>query len=168
MARHEPLQDLDTWSSHATPALVLVGLILLTSLPMPIGQWPLPNLVLIAVYIASARRPKSLPAGLLFGLGLLHDLLGSTPIGLHALEYLVVHAIATQMRRAAQSFVALWVGFIPAVAIAAAMTWAVISLYHMVWVAPDLVLTRAVASALAFPALALPVLWLIGGHRNAA
>ncbi len=162
MAYPEPHLPAETASHAWLPTIALTVLVLLSVVPMPVGHGPLPDIVLIAVYLTSARRSAAVSPAAMFCLGLLHDMLGSTPFGLHALVYVLVHAAAAQTSRLSRSFLAQWLGFVPCAAIAAGASWMVISIHYSSVVSPDPILSQTLASLLAFPVIALPILWLLG------
>lgn len=163
--RTPPAND---WIARATPPLVLALLIPLAVLPTPFDQRPLPDLVLTGVYIACVRRPEAVPILALFVLGLLQDLLGNVPLGLHALSYVLVHGVATRLPLARHGLLHLWLGFVPVAIMAGAAGWLAMCAYHTVWIGPDPVLARAAASIILFPVLAIPLVWLLGRPRHAA
>ncbi len=166
MLYRDPAQIADGWLMRAAPALWLTLLVLIAALPTPFDQSPVPDLVLTGVYAACIRRPESVPIAVLFALGLLQDLLSTVPFGLHAVVYVLVHGLATRLPVARDSFLQIWLGFVPVAALAGAAGWLAVCLHHMVWIAPDPVLARSAASVIAFPVLALPLLWLFGYTRH--
>lgn len=168
MFYQDPARITDGWLVRIAPSLLLVLLVLVAALPMPFDQRPLPDLVLTAVYIACIRRPEAVPILVVFALGLLQDLLGSVPLGLNALVYVLVHASATRLPLAQHSLSQLWLGFVPVAALAGAAGWMAMCVYHTVWIPPDPVLARTAATVVAFPLLAWPLLWLFGQPRHAA
>jgi rod shape-determining protein MreD len=87
-------------------------------------------LVLGCVFFWSLFRPASLPPLLVFGLGVLADLLGYGPIGVGVLTLLIVHGLAMRWRRALsrQGFLMVWLVFAAIAAAAAALQWALTSL----------------------------------------
>jgi len=159
---------MDGWLVRVTPPLWLGLLILIAALPSPFDQRLLPDLVLTGVYVACVRQPKSVPILVLFGLGLLQDLLSSVPFGLHAFVYVLVHGLATRLPLTGRSLSQIWLGFVPVAALAGAAGWVAMSAYHMVWLAPEPLLARAAASVIAFPLLGPPLLWLFGRPSHAA
>lgn len=154
------------WAARALPGMALAGLILLSALPTPFDQRPLPDLVLIAVYLASVRRPPAVSAPVLFGLGLLHDLLSAVPVGLHAFVYVLVYGLASNLPLDPHRLSHLWLGFVPVAALAAAASWFAVSVYHVIWLAPDPMLARAAASIVVFPLLAFVLTWVLWSRRD--
>lgn len=116
----------------ATPtALALVGVLLL-SLPIRLaeGHLPTPILPLIVVFFWSIYGPSYMPAGSIFAVGLLQDLLVGGPLGLWPAVYLATHYIALSQR---SYFVGreprvVWLGFAFAASLAALILWLVMSL----------------------------------------
>jgi len=162
MLHRNPARIADNWAARVMPTLALVLLILIAILPTPFDQRPLPDLVLIGIYLACVSRRSTMSAVLVFGLGLLHDLLSFVPLGLHAFVYVLVYALAIRLPLDPNRIVHLWLGFVPVTALAAVASWLAVSSHHMIWLSPDPVLARAAASIIAFPLLALPVVWLLG------
>jgi rod shape-determining protein MreD len=117
---------------------------LLTEMPFDIvGQSALlPAVTLAAVWFWSVFRPASMPPPLVFGIGLLLDLLGYLPLGTGVLTLLIVHGIALRWRRflAQQGFAVIWAAF-------------------------SLVASGAAVSAALYPALAIP---LAAAHASIA
>ena len=89
---------------------------LLTTLPFGLrdqGQL-MPAVTLASVWFWSLFRPGSLPAPIVFLLGLLFDLLGYLPLGLGVLGLLLAQAIALRLRRGLvrQGFPVVWLAFV--------------------------------------------------------
>jgi|GEM_PF-5731833 len=168
MRQRDSAHFAEIWNGRLLPTLVLTASILLAALPTPFDRAPLPDPVLTAVYLACVCRPASVPPLLLFGLGLLHDLLSFTPIGLHAFVYVLVYALSQRLPVDDSRILSLWLGFVPVVALAGLASWFAVSLHHLIWLAPDPVLARAAASFVTFPVLAFPLLWVLESHNDEA
>jgi len=123
---------LDIAARYSVPGAATVFVLLLLSLPLGIpGQAPMqPAWAVSAVYFWSLFRPASLPAALVFGIGLLLDLLAEGPIGLHPLILLATHGTALRLRRflTRQGFGTVWLIFIAVAAAAAAAEFAITAL----------------------------------------
>jgi rod shape-determining protein MreD len=166
MFHRNPARIMDNWAAGAMPTLVLTLLILISILPIPFDQRPLPDLVLIGIYLACDGRRSTMSAVVVFGLGLLHDLLSFVPLGLHAFVYVLVYALAIRLPLDDNRILHLWLGFVPVAALAAVASWLAVSSHHMVWLSPDPVLARAAASIITFPLLALPLVWILGNPSD--
>jgi rod shape-determining protein MreD len=159
-------RDIPAASWHAV--IALTALVLLSAVPLPVGHGPLPDIVLIGIYLACSRRVGSISLGIVFCLGLLQDLLGSTPFGMNALVYVLVHAAASQTRLLTRTFLGHWLGFAPCAIIAAAASWAVISVHYTSLVSADPIIAQTLATILAFPLIAAPIHWFAGALHDQA
>ncbi len=160
---------LDTASRYALPGAQTVAVLLLLSAPLGIpGQAQLqPAWAQASVFFWSLYRPASLPAPLVFAIGLLLDLLAQGPVGIEVLVLLLIHAVALKSRRVLtrSGFAAVWLAF-TGVALGAALlefllvcllTWRGLPLWPGAF-------EFGVAAGL-YPFLAL---YLIGLHRGLA
>lgn len=116
---------LDVAARYSVPAALTVLVLLLLGLPFGLpGQAPMqPAWAVACVYFWSLYRPASLPAAVVFGIGILLDLLAEGPIGVHPLILLAVHGTVLRLRRflTRQGFGAVWLVFV-GVAAAACIT----------------------------------------------
>ncbi len=73
----------------------------------------MPLTPLAAVFFWTLYRPGLMPPWVVFGLGVLADLLSAAPLGVNALIFLLLHGgVMTQRRALAkQSFLIVWIGF---------------------------------------------------------
>ncbi len=115
-------------------ALVAVALDLLPLL----GAAPdtvAPLLALAVVYQWTIRRPDLFTPGSAFLLGIVRDLAGGLPLGLHALTFLVPALLLGRAPRALlrQSVSLAWLVFLPVVAATALVRW---GLGSLVWMQP--------------------------------
>ncbi len=149
-------------------ALTLVVLLVLsTPLGLP-GQAAMqPAWALANVYFWSLYRPSSMPAGAVFIVGLLLDLLAQGPIGVGVLILLVVHGAALPLRRflTRQGFAYVWMVFFGFAAAAAAAEWATVCL--LTWRALPL-WPALFEFALAVGMYPLLAVLLIRAHRGIA
>lgn len=92
---------LDVASRYAFPGVQTVAVLLLLSAPLGLpGQAQLqPAWAMTCVYFWSLYRPASMPALLVFGVGLLLDLLAQGPVGIQVLVLLLIHAVGLRARR---------------------------------------------------------------------
>lgn len=123
---------LDTASRHAYPGVQTVLVMLLLSAPFGIaGQAQLqPAWAMTSVYFWSLYRPASMPALLVFFIGLLLDLLAQGPVGIAVLILLLIHAGALKLRRnvTGSGFALVWLVFIGVAAAADLLEWLLVCL----------------------------------------
>jgi len=123
---------MDVASRHAFPGVLTVIVLLLLSAPLGIpGQAQLqPAWAMACIFFWSLYRPASMPAPLVFALGLLLDLLGQEPVGIQILALLLIHAAALKLRRTLtrSSFSIVWMVFIMLSAAFALTEWLLVSL----------------------------------------
>ena len=119
--------QMDVASRHAFPAAQTTIVLLLLAAPigMP-GQAQIQSAWTMAcIYFWSLYRPAALPALLVFGIGLLLDLMAQGPVGIGVLLLLLIHAVALKFRRALtrSGFGDVWLAFIGVAAAASAGKW---------------------------------------------
>jgi rod shape-determining protein MreD len=124
--------QLDVASRYAFPTLFTAVVLLLLSAPLGIpGQAQLqPAWALAACWFWSLFRPASMPAGCVFALGLLLDLVAGGPVGIQVLILLLVHGVALRSRRSLirSGFALVWLAFMAVAAGAALLEWLLVSL----------------------------------------
>lgn len=134
------LQRLDAWARYMTPAALTLLLALISVLPVQIPGFAVvgPGLVLMAVYYWAIYRPEVLPFALVFLLGLFHDTLTGSPLGLSALIYMLAYGLVAGQRRffLGKSFGVVWWGFMLVAAAAESLRWLLVSIYFGVPVSP--------------------------------
>ncbi len=160
---------LDTASRYAFPGVQTMIVLLLLSAPIGIpGQAQLQVAwVMASVFFWSLFRPASMPALVVFFIGLVLDLLAQGPVGIQVLVLLLIHAVALRLRRSLTrgGFAMVWLVFIGIAAAAAAGEWLLVCL--LTWRLPPVwpgLFEWGVAAGL-YPILAL---YLIGLHRGLA
>ncbi len=118
------LRRIDALFRAAFPSLVTVLLLVLAVVPMG-GPGMLMAAALPAVFFWTIFRPAAMPAPAVFGLGLLHDLLAITPLGVGIIVLLAAHGMALRFRDVLmrQSFLVVWMAFCVFAAVAALLTW---------------------------------------------
>ncbi len=121
---------MDVASRYALPGAQTVAVLLLLSAPLGLpGQAQLqPAWTMACVYFWSLYRPASMPAPLVFAIGLLLDLLAQGPVGIQVLVLLLIHAAALGARRALtrSGFVVVWLAFTGLAALAALAEWVLV------------------------------------------
>ena len=89
-----------------------------------------PAWALACVFFWSVFRPNAMPPLVVFGLGLLVNLLGLAPPGVSLLILLICHGVAVRGRRvlARQGFLLVWLVFVAVAAAASALEWMLVCL----------------------------------------
>ncbi len=160
---------LDMAARYSFPVALTVFVLMLLSMPIGLpGQAEMqPAWALASVYFWSVYRPASMPAGVVFAIGLLLDLLAQGPIGVGVLILLLTQATALRFRRflTRQGFAVVWLAFTGFAAAAASVEWAMVSV--ITWRALPLspALFECFMSIGAYPLLAV---MLIRAHRTLA
>jgi len=160
---------LDIAARSAFPATCTVLLMLLTRMPLGIpNQFALlPAATLACVYFWSLFRPAAMPPAVVFGIGLLFDLLSYLPIGVGVLTLLVVHGLALRWRRVLtrQGFMSVWLAFAGFAISAAALGWLLTAALSVRVLPMAPALFQAVLTAALYPVLAV---LFIQAHRTVA
>ena len=154
------------WSG-ALPSLIIGIFILGMTAPSPIHSALMPDFVLMLIFVTAAFRIEAFPVWLCFLLGLMADLLGSTPPGMQALTFVLVHGFASSQRRHLVLVQFLWGGFLLAAGATMLFRWALLSAYHTAWLDLEPLLVNAVISVIVFPVVSYPLQCLVGGARYA-
>jgi len=123
---------LDMAARRGFPGCTTALLLLATAAPLGVpGQAELQaSIALACVFFWSLFRPASMPPAIVFGVGLLADLLGYAPPGVGVLTLLIAHGLALRWRRvlARQGFLLVWLAFVGVALGATAIQWALTSL----------------------------------------
>jgi len=158
---------MDKWAWRLTPFALTLILVIVNMIPMHIPGYArvVPLLSLMAVYHWTVFRPELLPAAAVFVIGLLQDILSGTPIGIHALVFLIVYGVVISQRRflAGKSFAVVWLGFSIVATGAAVISWVLMSMYHAALVDPRPVFFQYLLTLGVFP----PLGWLLMRWQNA-
>lgn len=152
-------RQLDAAARAAFPASCTALMLLATSFPLGIpgqAEWQ-PAAALACVFFWSLFRPSSMPPAIVFGIGLLADLLGLSPIGASVLVLLVVHGFALRWRRVLvrQGFLLVWVVFLGVAAGAALLQWALTCALTVRLFSPAPALFQWALTAGLYPVLAM-------------
>ena len=109
-------QRLEHGGRLAVPLLSAVVCVLLGSIvwPLPYLGSVAPPLALMAIYYWALHRPDLLRPGMVFVIGLLHDVVNFLPLGLSAMLFVAAHQLIYRNRRffVGHSFLMMWSGFI--------------------------------------------------------
>lgn len=117
-------------------ASALLALVVdLLPLPSPAPQAVAPLVTLAVVYHWTVHRPDFLTPGSIFFVGLLRDLAGHLPLGLHASSFLLVPALLRRVPRGPlqRSLPLAWLLLFPIVALVGLWRWLLAAL---VWLQP--------------------------------
>ncbi|MBL8658354.1 MAG: rod shape-determining protein MreD [Rhodospirillales bacterium] len=130
--------------------LALAGSVPLSAIDLQIIR---PLLPFAAVYYWALYRPDLLPAPVAFSLGLLVDILGGAPLGVHAAVFCLVHGGLRRQRRflVGKSFMINWSGFALVAAGALALVWLLASILHGAPLSAEALLMQAATTIAAFP-----------------
>lgn len=151
------LRRADALARAALPGAATAALLVLAAVPVGLPG-AVPAVALPCVFFWSLVRPAALPPPVVFGLGLLQDLLTAAPLGAGMLVLLLVHGLVARWRGflARQSFLAVWLAFCGFAAGAGALAWMLQALlgWRLPPVAPGLAqlgLTAGLYPLLAWP-----------------
>jgi rod shape-determining protein MreD len=137
------------------PLLATAVLVFLGAVPTQLPDFDAvtPALSLAAVYFFAIYRPSLLPAPAVFGVGLFQDALLGLPFGLSALILLGVYGVVVSQRAAfrGRPFLIAWAGFAVAVPVAAAVTWAIVSILAGTMVPSTAVAFQALLTVAVYP-----------------
>ncbi len=153
-----PWTKLDNFSRALAPGLVTLLLVLISVVPTHIPDWSLiaPALVLMSVYYWAIHRPDLMPAPVVFGFGLLEDVLVGTPLGVNAFLLLIAYGLVVGQRRFfhGKSFGVVWWGVMLVGAGVMTLEWLVMSLLTGGPVDPRPALFALMLTITLYPALA--------------
>lgn len=118
---------LDLVARSLFPFALTLLLVMVSIVPLRIPDLSpiVPSLGIIAVYYWVIYRPELMPGWAVFLLGLVQDLLGGGPLGIHALVFLLLVAAVGAQRRflATGSFAFVWAIFLPVAAATFFLIW---------------------------------------------
>ena len=142
--------------THFTITLLLV---LASAVPwhIPMFSPVTPAFAAMAIYYWSIYRPDKLPYVATFSLGLLHDLLTGTPLGLSALIYLLGQGVLNSQRTFfhGKPFLVVWWGFSLVMPGMALVSWVIASLYFNTLLPPMPFVVQVVLTVLLYPLFGL-------------
>jgi len=160
---------LDLAARHAFPASITILLMLLTEAPfgVPDQTTLLPAVALISVWFWSLYRPGAMSPPVVFGIGLLLDLLDWLPFGTGVVTLLLVHGVALQWRRflGRQGFILVWLTFAAVAAGAAGLEWVATAVLTWRLIPPGPAMFQATLCVALYPALAI---MFARAHRSIA
>lgn len=117
---------------------VLALFLLLGFLTLPVVDGVKPDFFLIALYYWAIYRPTIVPFTLCFGAGLVIDVLGNAPLGIHALIFILVRWMVSHQRRflMGQPYAALWAVFGVITVLSTFIKWALFGMAQGSWGLP--------------------------------
>lgn len=144
--------------ASGTPVAMTLLLLLFSVLPYGVPRFAMlcPFFALISVHFWAARRPDLLPIGAAFLIGILSDMLRGGPLGLGALQLVLVHWLAARQARffAREQFVAGWSGLVGSAALAGALEWIGNALHQQILLDPRALLLQVAMTAAIYPVFA--------------
>jgi len=156
------MQRFDGLARALTPLGLTLLLLLFTLTPLrsPYFAPVVPSLALISIYYWTVFRPDLMPAGAVFLVGLLHDLLGGAPLGTGVLALLLVQAAVGGQRKffATAGFPLLWIAFAVLAAVVEALIWLLACLLMGRLIDPSPAILQYAVTLAIFPCL----FWLFG------
>lgn len=154
------LHRLDLGFRLAAPGIVTMALTLLGVVPLGPDGWGVlaPFLPLAAVYYWALQRPAVMPNSLVFGIGLLHDVLTGGILGLTAVLLLLFRSAVISQRKflTGKPLFVYWCGFVMAALVFGGAEWATQSLATLTALPAAPLLFRAMIEA----ALFAPLCWV--------
>lgn len=128
-------QRMDLWVRQLVPVGTTLLLLLLNVMPTRIPDFAAmaPALTLMGVFYWTIYRPDLLSPLMAFVIGLLHDVVAGTPLGVNALVLVLVHGAAASQRRffLGNTFAVAWWGFGVVAMAGMALSWALVSLLYV-------------------------------------
>jgi len=115
-----------------------------------------PAFALMTIYHWTIYRPDLMPAGGVFAVGLLLDLLTGTPyVGMSSLILLAARSLVLSQRRlvANKAFAIVWAGFLGVAAIVTAFEWLLTSLLSTVPLGSRPLVFQAIVTVAGFPVI---------------
>jgi rod shape-determining protein MreD len=160
---------LDRAARHATPAFMIAAAMILLAMPglLPAQAMLRAGIVTGSVYFWTLYRPSSLPAPVIGLIGLLLDLLGSSPLGLWAVLLLLEQAALLRLRKSlvAQGFMTVWLAFASFACSLGLLEWLGRSLLGFTLLPAVPAMVQTGIAILLYPLLAM---LLVRAHRGAA
>ena len=164
---NDALERVDRSVRSFAPFVISFILIMLSALPLYLPGYGeiVIEVGLVSVFYWSIYRPDLFPSVAALALGLWQDILVGSPLGLHALIFLLVNWAIMSQRNFFQgkSFIVVWWGFSVVALIAASLSWLVIFLINLTLINPLAVLFQAILTIGAFPFMA----WFLARMQQA-
>jgi len=158
---------LGRYALAVVPAVLTLLIAILGQLPFGIPHFAqvTPAFSLMAVYYWSIYRPDLLPAAVVFGIGLVQDVLSGTPLGLFAMALVLVRGIVVSQRRVflGKTFAVEWWGFFLIACGTVGFTWLVASLFFVAFLPPGPAVVQALMTFACYPFL----MWFLSHTQQA-
>jgi rod shape-determining protein MreD len=149
---------LDQWARRLTPVGLTLLLVVINVIPFQVPGFArvVPLFALIAVHHWATYQPELMPAYAVFFIGVLQDMLSGVPLGLNTVVFLTVYGAVVWQRRffVGKSFLIAWLGFAVVGAGAMALSWVLMSAFHLTLVDPRALLYQYLLTLGFFPLLA--------------
>ncbi len=153
-------QRLDLVARQMVPFVATLLLIMLALVPLrlPNAAPVVPWFGLIAVFYWTVYRADLMPPIAVFGVGLFHDFVAATHVGVGALLLLMVHLAVLPQRRffMSRSFAVTWIGFAVIAAGAMLLLWLLNMLLEGMLLSPAPAAFQFLTTVAAYP----PTAWL--------
>lgn len=140
------------WRRRLLPAATVVAGSMAMTTPLPMAWSAMPNFAMLLVLIWASVQPRLMPVWAAFLLGLVHDIITASPLGLFGLIFALI-TIAVRVgegRLRARSMAMDWLFVSALVAMAHALFWLLLPLAGLE-VAPGPIMLQALTTALCFP-----------------
>lgn len=151
--------QLDLGARRATPVLVTLLTVLVGRLPLyiPHADAIMPWLTLIAVFYWAAHQPGLLPMLAVFAVGVVHDILVGSTVGVGTLVLMLVYGLVSAQRRffVSRSFFVVWIVFACVAALAVSLHWALTMAAAGAALAPEPALFRMLTTVAFYPLMSL-------------
>lgn len=133
--------------------LVILFLLNIISFTTPLSLAIEIPFVLMFLYYWAVYRPNIMPPLLVFGLGLLFDLLSGLPLGVSAFIFLLQNLIVSDQRifLAGQTFIVIWIGFTVVASLSLLVQWFLVGVMHMQLMPIIPVLLMILSGVIVFP-----------------
>lgn len=158
-------------SERIIPSLALFLAVVVAAVPWVLpdeASFILPSLLIIAVFVLTLQRKRTLPGISVFAAGLLMDILTAGPLGYWAILFLLTHTVAVQYRLRARraEFASIWLVFAATAIAAAGIGWALASLYFVRIIDWQPMAIGAGAVVVLFPLVAWPLRRSLGFYER--
>ncbi len=151
-------QRLDLIARQITPCFLTLLLVMLAMVPMRVPDLApiMPWLAAIAVYYWAVHRPDLMPASAVFAIGLFHDLVAGTALGVGVLILLLIYLAIVGQRRffVSRSFLVMWAGFAVIAGGACLLLWLLSTLLAGTFISPRPAMFQFLTTVAAYPLLA--------------
>ncbi|MBU0725415.1 MAG: rod shape-determining protein MreD [Alphaproteobacteria bacterium] len=152
-------QRLDVWARRSLPVALTLMLAFIGAVPtgLPYLGSIVPAYTTMAVFYWAVYRPDLFPAGAVFLIGLVEDVITGTPLGVGILCLLFIYGVSLGQRRAflKRPFFIAWIGFAVLSALSMLLAWLMISIMAGTLVELRAALFQYLLTIALFPCLAM-------------